>query len=78
MARVSRFEKVGREVTKVHAPTDCAYSSYEIDGQKYLQLDTFGTKGRVLKGKVSQSLQFDEDAIRELLAIIGQSFPNLK
>jgi hypothetical protein len=75
MALIKYFEKVEREHTMVHSPTNCGYSSYEIDGQRYLQLDTFGSLGRKLKGKVSQSLQFDEAAARELMGILAKAFP---
>jgi hypothetical protein len=50
---------------------ECAYSIFTGAGaRKYLQLETFGSDARKLTGKTSQSIQFDEESLRELRRII--------
>ncbi|UCE68090.1 MAG: hypothetical protein JSU85_13135 [Candidatus Zixiibacteriota bacterium] len=54
-----------------HDPVDCSYTVFaDESGGKYLQIDTYGSNTRKLKGKKSQSIQFNEDSLRELLEIV--------
>jgi hypothetical protein len=77
MALVRNVEEVSRERTAVHQPVDCSCTIFEIDGQRYLQLDTFGSPTRKLKDKVSQALQFDRDGARRLRELLDKAFPEL-
>jgi hypothetical protein len=78
MALISTIDETTKERQKVHAPTRCLASSFTTDeGQPILQLDTYGADNRQFPEKVSQSLQFDEAAARELLRLIRQTFPGL-
>jgi len=71
MALVKNFEEVGKERYSVHGPVECSYMAFTAeDGKRYLQLDTFGSKERQIVGKISQSVQLDEDSAAELKRII--------
>ena len=78
MALVTLIELGTKDRITVHGPTRCLYSVVEgTDGQKYLQLDTFGSDTRAIPDKVSQSIQFDRRAARQLLDLLRSTFPNL-
>ena len=46
-----------------------------MEGEKLLQLDTYGTADRVIPNKVSQSLQFDHESAAVLRQILDEVFP---
>jgi hypothetical protein len=71
MALVTEFEKVSKERYSVHGPVECSYMIFTAPGGKrYLQLDTYGSRERQIKGKISQSIQLDAAAATELKRII--------
>jgi hypothetical protein len=79
MALISVLEEISKERQSVHKPTRCLVSDFMgRDGKRYLQLDTFGSEDRSFPGKVSQSIQFDEDGARALKAVINKTFPDLR
>jgi hypothetical protein len=78
MALVTRIRRIPKERNSVHKATECSVSIFSDEaGSRYMQLDTFGSSARTLKGKVSQSLQFDRNAALQLKAIIEEAFPGL-
>jgi hypothetical protein len=71
MALVRRFSEATKERQSIHGEVECAYSILsDIQGRKFLQLETFGSSARKFLGKTSQSIQFDEASLRELRRII--------
>ncbi len=71
MALVEKFGKIVMDQNRIHEPVECSYSVFATDdGKKFLQLDTYGSATRKLKGKKSQSLQFNEKSLRDLKKII--------
>jgi hypothetical protein len=71
MALVRRLSEIKKQRQAVHEEVDCAYSVFsDAQGRTYLQLETFGSPTRKLRGKTSQSIQFDETALRRLSRII--------
>lgn len=53
----------------------CRYTVGALpDGRKLLQLDTHGSEDRELPGKLSQTLQLDEETARALWALLGREF----
>jgi hypothetical protein len=70
VALVKRFKRTSMSRNIVHGDVDCTYTVFQLDGKKYLQLDTYGSQKREYVGKKSQSLQFDEDSLRDLSQII--------
>jgi hypothetical protein len=78
MALVRKIQEVAKQRHSVHGDTSCSYSAFRQSGKTYLQLDTYGSKQRKLRGKISQTLQFNEQAAKELMRIIEETFPNLR
>ena len=63
---------LGRD--SAHKVVGCTYSLVTgDDGVKILQLDTYGSAERKMKGKKSQSIRFTPDAIEQLKKIIKDS-----
>lgn len=55
---------------RVHEAVEADFSVFCQSNKKYLQINTYSSKTREFKGKVSQSIQLDEKAMNELLEII--------
>lgn len=49
-------------------------STAEVDGEKYVQIDTYGSKNRAMPNKVSQSLRLSKAAFDELVKIKAMNF----
>lgn len=65
--------------TAVHQPTHCEYAIVRPpEGGVYLQLDTFGSARRKCVGKVSQSIQLDHNAAKQLIEVIRNTFADLR
>jgi hypothetical protein len=78
MARIARFEKITSDRQRIHGTeTNCGYGAFDVQGRRYLQLETYGSNERKIPGKISQTLQLDEDRAAELLRIIRQTFPRI-
>lgn len=74
-----RFEERPIGTGRVHDPVDCGYRAFPVGGGRViLQLETYGRSSRAEPGKVSQSLQLDEEAAGELIRILQRSFPSLR
>ena len=57
MALVTNLEESTKDRQSVHRPTRCLYAIVEgTSGERYLQLDTFGSEDREIPEKVSQSI----------------------
>ena len=70
MAIVRKLEKVILEKESKHTEVDATYSVIHSDGERYLQIDTYGSKDRQIEGKKSQSIRLSPEAIDQLLYII--------
>ena len=71
MAIVRRMEEHPLQIEARHTETECTYSLvHGPDGQKYLQIDTYGSAERKLEGKKSQSIRFAPEAVAQLRQII--------
>ena len=76
MALVTSLEHLQKDSKGAHEPTTCTYTVVtDGTGNRYLQLDTYGSEHRKIKGKTSQSLQFDAEAARQLRKVIEATFP---
>ena len=74
MALVNELKRTTLERCSVHGSVECTYTTFVKNGVKYLQIDTYGSKGREYPNKKSQSLQFDETSL-SLIDITPASLP---
>ncbi|MFK4149464.1 hypothetical protein [Streptomyces sp. NPDC004065] len=77
MALINDFQPVSSDAQRLHGPVTCGYRTFTVDGQRVLQLDTYGSDERKIQGKISQSIQLDIDGARNLLKILEDAFPTL-
>jgi hypothetical protein len=72
MARIDTFKPAKMERNTVHDSVTATYAVFEAtDGGKYLRIDTYGSPGREITGKKSQSVQFSPAGLAELRALLA-------
>jgi hypothetical protein len=75
MALVRKLDKNTQKRESKHAETECTYSVvFHDSGEKYLQIDTYGSKERQELGAKSQAIRFSPEAIEELKIILQREF----
>jgi hypothetical protein len=74
MALVTKIQEGFKNRHTIHKPTECSYFIVYDDGKKYLQLETTGSEDRQIQGKVSQSIQFSPEAIKQLKELLSNKF----
>ena len=73
MALVTTITQQRLEKDVSHKLAQCTYTVVtSSDGKHYLQLDTYGSSERKIKGKKSQSIRFSPAAILRLYQIINE------
>jgi hypothetical protein len=70
MALISTLNKKNMGRNSVHGQVDATYTVFISDsGKRYLQIDTYGSEGRAIPGKKSQSIQLDSEGVQKLIEI---------
>ncbi|MDX5476223.1 MAG: hypothetical protein LPK00_11875 [Bacillaceae bacterium] len=80
MAKINftSVKQIEKERNTVHNDVDVTFTSFtDKNGKKYFQVDTYGSKERQFKGKISQSFQIEEKSAIELIRILMSIF-NIK
>jgi hypothetical protein len=78
MALIKELKQIKKDRQTVHGIVECTYSVFTgPDGQRYLQLETFGSKERKIPGKTSQAIQLNVFSAAELKRVIEETFPGL-
>ena len=67
MATVRKFEWAPGTSGRKHTEVDANISMVEVDGEQFLQIDTFGSTDREMPGKLSQTLRLSKSAYQELV-----------
>ncbi|MDN5786046.1 hypothetical protein [Pseudorhodobacter sp.] len=70
MALIEILAPVERRHPKKHEPVEAGFQIFEVGGQTYLQIVTYGTSERQIKGVVSQTIQFGPDGIAALRDVL--------
>ena len=78
MARIVRFFPDPTAGSSAHTEVECGWRIVESPTGRVLQLDTYGSDTRQLKGKKSQSIQIDARAAVELLDLLRSTFPMVR
>ena len=76
MAQISleSIKKIEKSRNTLHEKVHTTYTIFEEDGEKYVQLDTYGRIGRETPEKISQSIQLDKAAAQFLVDILQKEF----
>jgi hypothetical protein len=73
MALVKNITHQPLEIESKHTDVECTFDVViGADGSKCLQLDTYGSNQREIKGKKSQSLRLSPEAIGQLKSIFAK------
>jgi thymidylate kinase len=68
-------ERVEKERNSVHNEVRSTYTSFTNKaGEKFFQIDTYGSSNRQIQGKISQSIQFDREAATEIINLLKNEF----
>jgi hypothetical protein len=74
MALVNRFEPKELSYAGSQKPVEATYSSVEIDGERFFQIDTYGSAERQMVGKRSQSVRLSRDAAEQPISLLKHEF----
>ena len=76
MARIdiNNFERISKERNNVHGTVISSYSVFEINGEKYFQIDTYRSTDKQISGKKPQTIQFDKNAAKRIVEILRKEF----
>ena len=77
MAIVTELVAVTKNRLGLPKTTKCGHCIVQIDGTKYLLLESYGSPDRAIPEKVSQSLHLDRDHAAKLKSVLEQSFPGI-
>lgn len=71
---IKTIEKTDKDRVVIHDKVYTTYSTFDKDGKHFLQIDTYGRIDRALPGKISQSIQFDEETAKYVYALLKKEF----
>jgi hypothetical protein len=74
MLTPKRFHNIAKERNTIHVPVEATYTTFEKMGEKYFQIDTYGSDEREIPGKASQSIQIDEMMAKILIEKLEETF----
>ena len=66
MAVVKKFSVEPQNSRIGHTECPGTIRAIEVDGEKFIQIDTYGSKNREFQDKLSQSLRLTEAAFNQL------------
>ena len=68
------IKKIDKDRNTIHCKVQATFSVFEIDGQKYFQIDTYGKSDREIPGKISQTIQLDKECAKFLVEKLRKEF----
>lgn len=74
MATVREFSVEELGYVRPHEDVKAVVRLIECDGEKLLQIDTYGRSTREIPGKLSQTLRLDKSAFQKLVELGGKHF----
>ncbi|RTR33931.1 methionyl-tRNA formyltransferase [Robertmurraya yapensis] len=75
LINTNKFDKTQKERNSVHKIVASTYTSFtDITGNRYFQIDTYGSEDRKFQGKISQSLQMDKETAEKLIEVLKREF----
>ena len=74
MSRITNIEKIEMERNTKHDEVQATYCFFTKDGEKYFQIDTYGSENGEVVGQPSQKIQFDRKFAKELISLLIKEF----
>lgn len=69
-----KFARIEKNRNSIHKPTSATYAIFEESGERYFQIDTYGSDERIMKEKISQSVQLDKKMAVKLIDVLRNEF----
>jgi len=76
MAQINldNIKKIEKQRNAIHEKVYTTYTVFEMDREKYVQLDTYGRIDRENPEKLSQSIQFDKKTAQFIVDVLISEF----
>ena len=76
MAQISleSIKKIEKYRNTIHDKVHTTYTTFEMNGEKFVQIDTYGRIDRENHEKISQSFQLDRATARFLVNLLCDEF----
>jgi hypothetical protein len=76
MARIDEkhLKQKEQERYNIHNAVDAAYFFFDYGGEKFFQLDTYGSADRETQGVPSQKIQLDKKTAEIIIEILKRGF----
>ena len=71
---ITTIEKLHKDRNTVHEKVYTTYSTFDNYGKHYVQIDTYGRSDREQPGKISQSIQLDENSAKFLFDLLKSEY----
>lgn len=71
---INNIEKLSKDRNTIHDKVYTTYSSFDSCGKHYVQIDTYGRSDREIPGKISQSIQLDEESAKYIFDLLKSEF----
>lgn len=71
---LNSIKRIEKQRNVVHDEVYSTYSVFEINGERYVQLDTYGRVGREDPEKLSQTIQLNRDTAKFLVDLLSREF----
>jgi len=71
---VINIKKVEKQRNTIHEKVVTTYTTFENEGCRYLQFDTYGKNDREMPEKISQSIQFDKASAKYVINLLLKEF----
>lgn len=68
------IKRIEKQRNTVHEEVYSTYSVFELNGERYVQLDTYGRVGRENPEKLSQTIQFNKEIAEYLVNLLSKEF----
>lgn len=68
------IKRIEKQRNTVHEEVYSTYSVFELNGERYVQLDTYGRVGRENPEKLSQTIQFNKETAEYLVNLLSKEF----
>lgn len=71
---INKMKKIDKNRNYVHDKVIGTYTIFEVNGEKFFQIDTYGRIEREMPEKISQSIQFDKETAKYMVNLLIKEF----
>lgn len=71
---INNLKKVNKERNVIHDEVYATYTVFDNNGERFLQIDTYGKAERMNPEKISQSFQFNKVSAAYLVDLLVKEF----